>query len=443
MGRPKADEAAAVPTSLPAAANVEPPVVAAPQSISASAVEVPAGSTVPGESRSITDQPQASAIPDNPFLSPIESDGTSTPSVAPVEAPPETTVTGVTSEAAVPAIGGSAGATGSSWTWLAWLGGSGIALVLALLLFGRKFRHRFSPAAAPVDSLALRRKGDIDDTDVSPILGLPAQGTAAVARRVSLDADLEDGSGFQYGGDIDVAQDFGFTSGSSTLDHGLDIDLGAEGEESHGRTTDIIAPRRTAEATILVSETPPRHDDSGEYDVSMIVDATRQLLDDANDTTKDLHAIEVDAAEDDAVPEEYTLSRDVDYKILEQDYEDELTATQALSAEITKAAQALSRQFGKDEMGDTLTDTMNEAVDDDAFQHDVFGSIEDETVALPVAEALQSIGDTAQMSVRSTVNLDDTANEEIALELPAAENDSTVEVESGTTTIDTRKIRAS
>src|SRR5690606_22072221 len=137
----------------------------------------------------------------------------------------------------------------------------------------------------------------------------------------------------------------------------VDMDLtGADGG------TDVIATRRAEEATILVSETPPQHEDSGEYDVSMIVDATKQMLED-DDTTKDLRAIEVDAEEDGTGPEEYTLDKDVDYKILEQDYEDELTATQALNAEIARAARALSKQFGKDEMGDTLTDTMNDEVD--------------------------------------------------------------------------------
>jgi hypothetical protein len=43
----------------------------------------------------------------------------------------------------------------------------------------------------------------------------------------------------------------------------------------------------------------------------------------------------------------------------------------------------------------------------------------------------------------ATANLDDTANEQLAVGMPAAENDSSVEVEIESATIDTRKMRAS
>jgi hypothetical protein len=52
--------------------------------------------------------------------------------------------------------------------------------------------------------------------------------------------------------------------------------------------------------------------------------------------------------------------------------------------------------------------------------------------------------DTSHLAVSSNMTLDDTANEEIALDVPAADNDPTVEaeIESAATTI-TRKMRAS
>ena len=50
---------------------------------------------------------------------------------------------------------------------------------------------------------------------------------------------------------------------------------------------------------------------------------------------------------------EYTLNKDVDYQILEQDYEDELTATQALNKEIEEAARTLvERMDDVDASGD-------------------------------------------------------------------------------------------
>src|SRR5690606_34844775 len=80
-------------------------------------------------------------------------------------------------------------ATSESWSWLIWLAGSGVTLILGLLLFGRKLKARFAP-----DAFGRRRTDgrSLDDTDIAPMRGLPSQGTAAVARMVSLDADLED-----------------------------------------------------------------------------------------------------------------------------------------------------------------------------------------------------------------------------------------------------------
>jgi hypothetical protein len=257
---------------------------------------------------------------------------------------------------------------------------------------------------------------------------------------VSLDADLEDGSGLQFG-DMDVAQDFGF-SDSGEFANDLDLDLTSAAASD--RPTDAIVPRRFAEESILVSETPPQHENSGEYDLSMIVDATRQMLGESDDTTKDLRAVEVEAETADTVSEEYSMSKDIDYKILEQDYENELTATQALSDELVRAALDLSKQFGKDEMGDTLSDTtINEVMDDETFLLPSAGDVsgDDETTAMPVAgTAPRGAEDTSHLAVSSNMTLDDTANEQVALHVPAADNDATVEVI--TTTIDTRKMRA-
>ena len=387
--------------------------------------------------------------PDSPFVSPAVVDASEFS--APAEVIPPTVVENAEATRTAPAA--RTPSTGSSWTWAIWLGGSGIGLILALLLFGRRLRERFLPSYGAAATIGRRRTDDarsIDDTDISSMPGLPAQGTSAVARVVSLDADLEDGSGLQFV-DIDMAQDFGF-SDSGEFGRPLDMDLGFAGAGDSDRSTGAIAPQRFAEGSILVSETPPQREDTGEYDLSMVVDATKEIVEDSEDTTKDLRAIEVDAEEPDAVVEEYDVIRDVDYKILEQDYEDEFTATQALSAELSRAARELSRQFGKDEMGDTLSDTtINEALEEspddettvlpssgDAFSGD------DETTAMPaVGKAPRAGDDTSHLAISSNMTLDDTANEEISLDVPAADNDSTIEVDVESATIDTRKIKAS
>ncbi|HWM29246.1 MAG TPA: hypothetical protein VNQ14_12365, partial [Woeseiaceae bacterium] len=373
---------------------------------------------------------------DGPFMSPVDGDGgpgALGPFSEPTELIPATNIENAVSTQARPDVDGAAGETSGSLSWLILLGGSGIALLVGLLAFGRRIKESFGPAPAPSEDFGRRRTDsrDNDDTDVSPILRL---GTAAVARRVNLDADLDDGSGFQHGGDIDIAQDFGF-SDAGKFDSGLDLDFSS----AEGGSTDVIATRRVEEATILVSETPPHHDDTGTYDLSMIVDATKQSLDDSEASTKDLRAIQVDASDDDSMSKEYTLSNEVDYKVLEQDYEDELTATQALNEEITKAARALSRQMGKDAMGDTLSDTGNEKSPFD----DVFASADEETTLLPAADAERSGADeTAEMPVTAG-KLDETANQEVTISVPAAENDPTVEADANAVGIDTRKKRAS
>lgn len=390
--------------------------------------------------------------PESPFVSPAGAKAVVETSEfsAPAEVIPPTVIENAAATRTAPTV--RTPSAGRSWTWAIWLGGSGIGLILALLLFGRRLKERFLPSygAATIGRRRTDHARSIDDTDVSPMPGLPVQGTAAVARVVSLDADLEDGSGLQFG-DMDVAQNFGF-SDSGEFGRPMDLDLGSVGAGDSDRSPGTVAPQRFAEASILVSETPPQHDDTGEYDLSMVVDATKDIVEDTEDTTKDLRAIEVDAGEPDAVAEEYDVIEDIDYRILEQDYEDEFTATQALSAELSRAARELSRQFGKDEMGDTLSDTtINEALEESPNDETTVlpssGDLlpgDDATTAMPaVDEAPRAADDTSHLAVSSNMTLDDTANEEISLDVPAADNDATIEVDVESATIDTRKLQAS
>jgi LysM repeat protein len=391
--------------------------------------------------------------PESPFVSPAGAEAVVEASEfsAPAEVIPPTVIENAAATRTAPAV--RTPSAGSSGTWAIWLGGSGIGLILALLLFGRRLKERFLPSYGGAATIGRRRTDGthgIEDTDASSVPGLPAQGTAAVARVVSLDADLEDGSGLQFG-EMDVAQNFGF-SDSGEFGHPLDLDLGSAGAGDSDRSTGAIAPQRFAEGSIIVSETPPQHEDPGEYG-STAVGAMKEIAGDSEDTAKDLRAVEEDAEEEpDTIAEEYNVIGDIDYSILEQDYEDEFTATQALSAELSRAARELSKQFGKDEMGDTLSDTtINEALEEspddkttvlpssgDALSGD------DETTALPaVGKAPRARDDTSHLAISSNMTLDDTANEEISLDVFAADNDATVEVDVETATIDTKKIQAS
>jgi hypothetical protein len=87
----------------------------------------------------------------------------------------------------------------------------------------------------------------------------------------------------------------------------------------------------------------------------MNVDATKDIVEDNTSTTKDLQAVLVDTDVHDAdATSEHAVTKDVDYQILEQDYEDELTATQALNKEIEEAARLLAEQMdGSEPDGET------------------------------------------------------------------------------------------
>jgi hypothetical protein len=68
-------------------------------------------------------------------------------------------------------------------------------------------------------------------------------------------------------------------------------------------------------------------------------------------TVRDLAAIPVEGGDETLVTDDYTVSSEVDYTVLEQDYEDEFSATQALNNEIARAAAEIAESIG--ELNDT------------------------------------------------------------------------------------------
>ena len=167
--------------------------------------------------------------------------------------------------------------------------------------------------------------------------------------------------------------------------------------------TDIIPSIRIDEDSILESEVMPEDD----YDMSVIIDATKMPHPD-DVTEHDLEAIQVDSGDESLISNEYTVSQEVDFNILEQDYEDELTATQALNLEIAKAATEIS-------------DRLDEGQGDETAEMPLATVTElDVTAQLPATnDELSDLDDTG---INPTVNMD--ANDKTA-------NDSTVEMPKG------------
>lgn len=232
----------------------------------------------------------------------------------------------------------------SSTNWLLWLAGAGIGLIGLLLLFGRLLRKRFG--SSPISSMEApeRRRTDSATRHIEPAseIEVEFQEISAASQDVALDADLIIGTGLQESGEMDVAQDFGFAA-SNFLDLDLPEEAPAAAEQSSA--TDIIPPVHIDVQSILDSEVLADEDETADdYDMSVIVDATKMPL--PEDATRaDLAAMPVTVDDETLITGDYTVNGELDYTVLEQDYEDEFSATQALNEEVSRAAMELADQL--------------------------------------------------------------------------------------------------
>ena len=240
----------------------------------------------------------------------------------------------------------------SGINWLLWLVGAGVALIAGLFAFGRS--DRGTPAPQLVPAPAERRKTDTGkitaELEAIPDVDYDISDDSPTAENLTLDANLEIGTGLEGGTDVDVAQDFGF----AVTTH-LDLELPDESANVEDKPeTDIIAPIGMDRSSILKNEMLPDDDD---YDMSVIVDATKMPRPEEV-TERDLKAVVVDGGDETLISGDYTVSKEVDYDILQQDYEDEMTATQALNMEIEKAATEIAEKMEEEEDTNELTTEM-------------------------------------------------------------------------------------
>lgn len=300
----------------------------------------------------------------------------------------------------------------ASTSWFFWLAGSGIAAILGLLMFGRRLRGQANttPATPLADAAPQRRFSDSQTTNTqdieAPTVDYNITDESPTEENLVLDADLVIGTGLSETADSGISPDFGFAASTA-----LDIELPFEPVASiTADETDVLPLSSVDEHSILDSEVLPEENDD-DYDMSVIIDATKMPRHD-DVTERDFRAIEVAADDETQVMQNYTINEQVDFKILEQDYEDEMTATQALNQEIVRAALDLTERM----------------------EIDADGSISDETAALPLA-MITDLDLTAQMSAQNDeLSDDDTGvNEELTVKMEA--DDETVEmpVKSGKT----------
>jgi hypothetical protein len=352
---------------------------------------------------------------DNPFVTPAGSaDAATTIIPETLLDAPEASSTSPNVPVAV--IQTSTAAEPSTTNWLLWFVGGGITLIAGLFLFGR-FGNRFGSTPISEAVVAPRRRQPDGDTErvetiAEPDIVFPDE--APLAGQFELDADLIIGTGLQEGTDVDIAQDFAFAATTT-----IDVDLPEE--MSSGNTTietNIIPPVRIDTESILESEVLPEDDD--DYDMSVIMDATKMPHPD-DVTERDLEAIQMDTDDGTLITNEYTLSQEVDYKILEQDYEDEMTATQALNLEIAKAAAELTEKLDEDR-GDATAEMPLATVTE-----------LDVTVQLPAKN--DEIGDADDTGINPTVSMDGSDN---TVEMPRGDNEKTVEMDIESGKVDTK-----
>ena len=283
---------------------------------------------------------------------------------------------------------------------LAWFVGGGVAILGLLVLFGRRIRSRFgSTPVGAIAATAASFEQDVTDYDI--------EDDSPTEENLALDADLVLGTGLSQGTDMNIAQDFGFAATTE-----LDIELPFEPEPTISET-DILPPVRDKMASILESEVLPEDDD---YDMSVIMDATK-MPEHEEVTERDLKAVEIEPDDGTLISDDYTISKEVEYDILEQDYEDEMTATQALNLEIARAAADLKATLdgAEDPTAEIPLATVTEI---------------DVTAEMPVQQEDDTIetvsqtdpGDTAAV----TINL---AADDKTAEMPVANDDETAEME--------------
>jgi len=341
----------------------------------------------PSESPLVELQPGDVVIDaNNPYVAPVESTSTETIVIPDTQLEgPQTTSTSPNGPIAVIRQATPTETSTTSWLW--WLGGGGVAIILALALFGRRFRDGFgSSPIAPVAPQRRASDGDTQNLEAASGIEIEFADEPVATESLAIDADLIVGTGLQQGTEVDVAQDFGFAA-TTELDLELPEEMSSGGA---GSETDILPPLGTDEQSILENEVMPEDDD---YDMSVMVDATKMPRPDEV-TQRDLEAFQVDDGDETLITGDYTVSQEVDYNIIEQDYEDEMTATQALSAEIMKAAEDVAVSL--DEVIDSVDKTSEMPL---ATVHEL------DTTAMP-AEDQPEIGDDDDTGVNPTINME-------------------------------------
>jgi hypothetical protein len=329
---------------------------------------------------------------------------------APVEPAAAAATARVVKPSAGTRIVGSPEPAGFSWNWLIWAAVALISAFGSYLMFWPKLRERFgsrpvgegervpprtehvAPISVPESEMTVQEiKPTYDNVDFDLSDDSPTE------ENLALDADLVDGTGLDDSEDVDVNRDFGF---AATMDLDMELPETPATQDSEPGT-DIIPPPERPEDLVVSSEVLPDEDD--EYDISMIVDATK-MPDPAEVTERDLMAVPIDDTGQTRINDDYTIVDEVAQDILEQDYEDELSATQLLHAEIEKAASELAETIGEDDP--TAVASLDDEDELDYNAGRIVGSEDDTSIEMQLTN-LSELDLTATLEAQNDDSSDD------------------------------------
>ena len=312
---------------------------------------------------------------------------------------------------------------GSSWNWLMWAAVALISAFGAYLMFWPRLRARFASRPVGADAVVappaeraapmtlpeseitveeIRATYDNVDFDLSD--------DAPTEENTALDADLIDGTGLNESPGFDVDREYAF---AATMDLDMELRETPDAGDSNTRT-DIIPPPARPEDLVVSDEVLP-DDDDDEYDISMVIDATK-MPDPAEVTERDLRAVPLDDTGHGPVDDDYTIIGEVGRGILEQDYEDERAATPLSNAEVDQVVSELAEIVGADVP--TAFISLDDSAGEDAAQP---GGLEGDTSSGIKLANLSELDLATTLDAQNDDNPDVTASvetEEKTVEMP-------------------------
>lgn len=240
----------------------------------------------------------------------------------------------------------------ATWSWSWWFGGAGFTLIFALLLFRRQIRDRFRAVAVSVLSVMSRPHDDKPaPRSIVPNIDFRFDAETGNSGSMTLDADLDAGTGLQHTADGAVAREFGLsTSGETDNSVGLEKQEQAADEEEQ-QQTDVIPATPKKKDTILVNEVLATGGVTNvDYDISMMADLVERVVEDDDATVEHIQTISGNKGNS----SQGTPGNDFEREIFEKDYEDAAIATGVFSKDMLEDVRGLAEGVGDDDfVGDT------------------------------------------------------------------------------------------